>query len=110
MNEKEITSPSLRTIISVACDVTLILGYPPEIDDDDNNHLTWISPNDELPEVLICNTGGMVSASPELLREEFLGLLGVAVFHNYEFKALIFDDDDDENIGNFNPFSVNSKH
>ena len=85
----------ISTAISVACDVTTILGYAPIVDSEIHDHLTW--ENDGEFDAFVCNGAGHLTCRDDLPRELYLALLGVTTFYNYRFNDT---DEEHENISN----------
>ena len=112
-SKKEEEDISLRTIISIVSDITLILNDIPLIDDENVNHLLWRNEEDDLPDVLLCNTSGIHSVSANLPRETYLALIGVGAMYDYKFKTLVFDESDEDlsdKNNTYNPFGLNNTH
>jgi hypothetical protein len=107
-DQKQETETSLSLMIGVACDITLITGLAPQFDEENENHLMWMGPDDDFPQVLVCNASRIITVSGELLREEFLALIGVSAMHDYKFATMEIEDDEDH-PQTFNPFQQNHK-
>ena len=104
MSKKQVEAHQYQEVnyissVSLICDITLILGEPPDINEENYNHFSWYD-----PDVFVCHGEQIIKVkSIALSREEFLALAGVASVYDYKLTDMLFGKDKDPN---FNPFEA----
>jgi hypothetical protein len=78
-----------RLIMAMSCDITLILGITP---DNDLMHPMWPSETGPFKVGLCHHEQSMSICDDDMLREEYLALVGVSKIYDYTLTEVLFEE------------------